>query len=134
LPLMTGTGKLPERPLIFHFPHYTHATGPNSVLVENDWKLIRFYNDETGRHLLYNLAKDPSEQHDLAAAMPDKANALDERLTQLLGGMEAQLPVKNPAFDPQAKKLINRKFTLNLAAKEYQAHAALAGGQPAKVK
>ena len=134
LPVLSGSGKLPERPLVFHFPHYTHATGPNSVLVENDWKLIRFYNDETGRHLLYNLAGDPFEQHDLSAAMLDKANSLDARLTQLLAGMEAQLPVKNPAFDPQAKKLINRKFTLDLATKEYQAHAALAGGQPTKVK
>ena len=134
LPALSGSGKLPERPLVFHFPHYTHATGPNSVLVENDWKLIRFYNDETGRHLLYNLAEDPFEQHDLSAAMLDKANALDARLTQLLAGMEAQLPVKNPAFDPTAKRLMNRKFTLDLATKEHQAHAALAGGQPAKVK
>lgn len=124
LPLMAGSGKLPERPLVFHFPHYTHATGPNSGLVENDWKLIRFYNDETGRFLLYNLAEDPFEQHDLSAAMPDKANALDDRLTQLLAGMDAKLPVKNPAFEPKAKRLFNRQFTLDLATKERQAHAA----------
>jgi len=134
LPVLSGSGKLPERPLVFHFPHYTHATGPNSVLVENDWKLIRFYNDEAGRHLLYNLAEDPFEQQDLSSSMPDKARSLDEHLTQLLAGMGAQLPVKNPAFDSQAKKLINRKFTLDLATKEYQAHVALAVGQPAKVK
>jgi arylsulfatase A-like enzyme len=124
LPLLSAGGKLPERPLIFHFPHYTHATGPNSVIVENDWKLIRFYNDEAGRHLLYHLAADPFEQHDLSAAMPDKARALDQRLTSLLAGMEAQLPVKNPDFQPQAKKLFNRKFTLDLASREHALHAA----------
>jgi arylsulfatase A-like enzyme len=124
LPVLTAGGKLPDRPLVFHFPHYTHATGPNSVIVENDWKLIRYYNDETGRYLLYNLAKDPFEQHDLSVEMPLKAKALDERLTQLLGGMQAQMPVKNPAFDPKAKTLFNRQFTLDLANKERQVHAA----------
>jgi arylsulfatase A-like enzyme len=124
LPVLFGGGKLPERPLIFHFPHYTHATGPNSVLVENDWKLIRLYNEDTGRNLLYNLAEDPFEQHDLSAAMPDQARTLDERLTRLLDEMKAQMPQKNPAFDPKAKRLMNRKFTLDLAQKEREAHAA----------
>ena len=123
LPLLSGSGKLPERPLVFHFPHYTHATGPNSVLVENGWKLIRFYNDETGRHLLYNLAEDPFEQHDLSAAMPDRVRTLDEYLSRLLDEMKAQMPQKNPAYDPEAKDLMNRSFTLNLATKQ---RAALA--------
>jgi arylsulfatase A-like enzyme len=124
LPVLSGSGKLPERPLLFHLPHYTHATGPNSVLVEHDWKLIRFYNGETGRYLLYNLAEDPFEQHDQSAAMLDKARTLDERLTQLLDDMKAQMPRKNPAFDPKAKRLMNRGFTLDLATKEREAHAA----------
>jgi arylsulfatase A-like enzyme len=124
LPVLTATGTLPERPLVFHFPHYTHATGPNSVIVEDDWKMIRFYNDETGRQLLYHLAGDPFEQHDLSAAMPDKARSLDERLTGLLAGMAAQMPVKNPDFKPQAKNLFNRQFTLDLATREYEMNAA----------
>jgi arylsulfatase A-like enzyme len=124
MPVLSGSGRLPERPLVFHFPHYTHATGPNSVLVEHDWKLIRFYNDEAGRFLLYHLAEDPFEQHDLSATMPDKARALDERLTQLLAEMKAQMPRQNPAFDPKTKRLMNRRFTLDLATKEREAHAA----------
>lgn len=124
LPVLTDDGKWPNRPLVFHFPHYTHATGPNSVIVERDWKLIRFYNDETGRFLLYNLARDPFEQHDLSAEMPVKVKALDKRLTQLLAGMHAQMPVKNPAFDPKANILLNRQFTLDLANKERQLQAS----------
>ncbi len=131
-PVLTAIGKLPERPLIFHFPHYTHATGPNSVLIEHDWKLIRFYNDETGRYLLYNLAADPFEQQDLSAAMPEKVSALDGRLTQVLDAMKAQMPTENPDFDSKAKKLFNREFTLNLALQEHQESAArfkAAGGK-----
>lgn len=124
LPVLSGSGTLPERPLVFHFPHYTHATGPNTILIEKNWKLIRFYNDEAGRYLLYNLAEDPVEQHDLSAAMPDKARALDERLTQLLGDMKAQMPRKNPAFDPKAERLMNRRLTLDLANRERSACAA----------
>lgn len=124
LPALSGSGKLPERPLVVHFPHYTHATGPNSALIEKDWKLIRFYNEEAGRYLLYDLAEDPFEQHDLSAAQPDKARALDERLTQLLSDMNARLPRKNPAFAPESGKLANLDSTLNLAKKIHAASAA----------
>jgi arylsulfatase A-like enzyme len=123
--ILSGNGTLPARPLVFHFPHYTHATGPNSVLLENDWKLIRFYNDEAGRHLLYHLAEDPFEQNDLSAAMPEKVTALDQRLSQLLAAMQAQMPRQNPDYDPHGQKLMNRQFTLNLALKERQALGAL---------
>lgn len=125
LPVMTGGGNLPERPLLFHFPHYSGSTGPNSVLIERDWKLIRFYNDATGRHLLFNLKNDPFEQRDLSAALPDKVRSLDERLTQLLAGMKAQMPLPNPYFDPKGKKLSNRQTTLERAERERQAFAAM---------
>jgi hypothetical protein len=85
---------------------------------------MRFYNDETGRYLLYNLAEDPFEQHDLSAAMLDQARTLDERLTRLLDDMKARMPRKNPAFDPKAERLMSRRFTLGLATKEREAHAA----------
>jgi arylsulfatase A len=124
LPVLSGAGTLPERPLVFHFPHYTHATGPNSILLEKDWKLIRFYNDEAGRYLLYNLTQDPFEQRDLSAAMPDKVRALDERLTQLLGEMKAQMPRKNPRYAPEDGNLMNRRFTLNLTTRQREALSA----------
>jgi len=124
MPALVTGGKLAERPLVFHFPHYTHATGPNTVMVENNWKLIRFYNDETGRYLLYNLNRDPFEQHDLSAGMPGKVKKLDKQLTQILDDMKAQMPVKNPAFDPDSKELLNRQFTLNLAIREHQMFGA----------
>jgi arylsulfatase A len=117
LPLLTASGKLPDRPLVFHFPHYSGSASPNTVLLEHDWKLIRFYNDAAGRYLLFNLVKDPYELHDVSTGLPDKAGAMDERLTSLLAQMKAQLPLKNPAYDPTAKQLYNRQTTLASAEK-----------------
>jgi hypothetical protein len=70
------------------------------------------------------LAEDPFEQHDLSAAMPDRVRTLDERLSRLLDDMKAQVPRRNPTYDPEAKQLMNRGFTLNLATKERKGHAA----------
>ena len=60
-------------------------------------------------NLIFILSDDLA-QGDLSATMPDKARTLNERLTQLLAGMEA-------------KMLFNRQFTLNLATAERQMHA-----------
>lgn len=124
LPVLTANAKLAARPLVFHFPHYSGSAAPNSVLLEQDWKLIRFYNDAAGRHLLYNLANDPFEQCDLSAALPEKVRALDERLTRLLADMKAQLPLKNPDFDPNGKKISNRATTLAHAERDRLMFAA----------
>jgi hypothetical protein len=83
-------------------------------------------NDETGRHLPDNLAEDSFEQNDLSVALPEKVRALDQRLSQLLESRQARMPRKNPDFDPNSHKLMNRQFTLNLALKERQALAASA--------
>ena len=128
LPVLSGGGKLPERPLVFHFPHYSGSTGPNSVLIENNWKLIRFYNDETGRHLLYNLAVDPFEQHDLSASAADRVSTLDEQLTRLLDEMKAQMPRKNPAYESNSKNLSNRESTLKRARQQRELFAERLNG------
>ena len=96
LPVMSGTGHIPARPLVFHFPHYTHATGSNSVLTEDNWKLIRFYNNSAGRFLLYDLAADPHELKDRSAEQPDRVRAMDARLSGLLKEMHVHFPVHNP--------------------------------------
>jgi arylsulfatase A-like enzyme len=128
LPLLNPGGKLPDRPLVFHFPHYSGSTGPNSVLIESDWKLIRFYNDAAGKYLLYNLVNDPFEEHDLSASLPEKTRSLDERLTRLLADMKAQMPLKNPDFDPHGKKFSNRQTTLDRAEQQRRTFAAAAAG------
>ena len=41
-----------------------------SLPLYKEWKWIRFYNDNEGAYLLYDLANDPNEQTDLVAANP----------------------------------------------------------------
>ena len=119
LPLLTRSGPVEKDPLIFHYPHYTHATGPFSAMIEDDWKLIRFYNDAHGAHLLYHLGEDPEEQHDLSARHPDRCERMDRRLGALLREMDAEMPSPNPRFKPKARGAQkNRKFTLNFALRE----------------
>ena len=121
LPLLVENELLKRRPIVFHFPHYTHATGPFSSIIEDDWKLIKFYNDEYGAHLLYNLAIDPEEQTNLAETNPEMLNQLLNSLDSSLAEMKAELPIQNPDFklDKMAGRK-NLKFTLELAQEERQ--------------
>ena len=120
MPLLTKGKKLDARPIIFHYPHYTHATGPFSSIIENNWKLIRFYNNETGAYLLYNLLEDPEEQRNLADVKPERRDYLAGRLEFLLKEMQAEMPIKNPDFEYSKSKkgLYNLKYTKNLAEQE----------------
>lgn len=90
-----GTKSLERQHIHWHFPHYRHAPGPYSIIRSGDWKLIRWY---AGGHELYNLKDDLSEETDLAAKFPEKANELDAALTAELGRIGAKLPRTNPAY------------------------------------
>ncbi|QNN25415.1 sulfatase [Planctomycetales bacterium ZRK34] len=84
--------KLPDRTLLWHFPHYRHGPGhdPYSIIRDGPWKLIRFY--DPAKTELYNLADDISEEHDLAAKMPDKVKQLNAKLDKMLKDTGAKLP------------------------------------------
>lgn len=114
MPLISEKRNLPDRPLVFHFPHYTSHTGPYSSIIEDDWKLIRFYNDEQGAYLLYHLAEDPNEQNDLAKTHAEMRDALAQKLNTLLEEMGAEMPRVNPL---ERRGRYNLPFTKNLAEK-----------------
>jgi arylsulfatase A-like enzyme len=86
-----------NRPLFWHQPHYMNQGGkPAGVAREGDWKLIEQYED--GSLELYNLAKDPSETTDLAAAEPTRVAALRGKLEAWRRSVGAE-PIKaNPNF------------------------------------
>ena len=95
-----GSGKVqrPREEFVVHFPHYDKdGIGPASAILLGDVKLVRAY--ETGTLRLFNLAKDPGEHHDLAREMPDKAKELDQRLSDYLVAVNAQMPAPNPNYD-----------------------------------
>jgi len=118
-PLLTQKAKLKNRPIIFHFPHYTHATGPFSSIIVDDWKLIRFYNDEHGAYLLYDLAADREEQNNLADVNTKIRDRLIHKLDSSLTEMKAEMPILNPDFAPNTKgQRKHLKFTKDLAEKE----------------
>ncbi len=95
VPVLAGAGrgavKRPREELFFHFPHYDEGNdGPASALIFGHDKLIKTY--ETGALHLYDLAKDISEQHDLASEAPQKTADLNRRLTEYLKAIGAQMP------------------------------------------
>jgi arylsulfatase A len=92
----TGGRERPDRnTLLWHFPHYRHAPGPYSIIRQDNWKLIKFWE---GMHELYDLEKDLGEKENLAKSMPAMVKKLDLQLLTLLQEDGARLPKKNPSF------------------------------------
>jgi len=118
MPLLTEKGAFPERSLYFHSPHYTHATGPFSSIIEKDWKLIRWYNDTSGAYSLFNLKQDPAELNDLSERYPDRVKQLSRQLEQYLKETDAQIPFPNPDYDPTKPSYLDKRATRELAMKE----------------
>lgn len=85
--------------LVFHFPHYDMGNGgPATAILLGGYKLVRNYEKKTQR--LFDLEKDPGEERDLAAKLPDKAAELEARLAAYLTAVAAQLAQPNPNYDP----------------------------------
>jgi len=99
-PVLAG-GALPDRDLVWHYPHYSNQGGrPAAALLAGDGplpgseKLVEQFED--GRVELYDLAADPGERHNLAGERPERAAALRARLTAWRTEAGAVLPTKNP--------------------------------------
>jgi len=100
VPLLTGAGDLADRPLFWHYPHYSNQGGkPGAAVRLGDYKLIEFF--DPGLVELYNLADDLGESRNLAEQMPEKTLELLELLHTWqeevgAGGMDP-----NPDWDPE---------------------------------
>ncbi len=98
LPLLRG-GKLKDRPLFWHYPHYSNQGGePSSAVRHGDWKLIEFHKD--GRRELFNLRADESEQVNLVELQPGVARRLARELAAWRKNARAIMPHRNPDADP----------------------------------
>lgn len=118
LPKLKAKSITDNRRLIFHYPHYTGNTSPYSSIIEGDFKLIHFYNDEEGAYLLFNLEEDPYEQNNLSEKLPEITKKLALILKKELNKMEAEFPQANPNYNPKRKNLHNLKTTYNKAQSE----------------
>lgn len=100
LPLLRGSGALPERALCWHYPHYGNQGGaPGAAIRRGDWKLIQWFEQPEAPEL-FNLRDDLSETKNLAAQEPERVKALLAELQAWQKEVGARMPEKNPAYDP----------------------------------
>jgi arylsulfatase A len=83
----------------WHYPlEKPHFLGGHSAgaIRQGNFKLIEFF--DTGQVELYNLADDISEEHNLAAVLPDKVTELQKRLAKWRAEVGASLPAGQERF------------------------------------
>ena len=98
-PLLRGEEFREERPIFWHYPHYSNQGGkPGAAIRKGNFKLIEFFEDD--RVELYDLFADPGEGNNLAGSMAEKVDELLELLHawQVQVGAEGMDP--NPGYDP----------------------------------
>jgi arylsulfatase A-like enzyme len=106
VPLLEGGGTIVERPIFWHYPHYSNQGGkPGTAVRKGKYKLIEFFED--GEVELYDLEFDIGEQNDLSDEMPDKVNELLEILHKWQKEVDARMMDPNPGFDPNYKRKNN---------------------------
>jgi arylsulfatase A-like enzyme len=97
-PLCEGR-RLPERPLFWHYPHYSDQGGkPGGAVRHGDWKLIEFYEDN--RLELFNVKDDIGERRNLINREPARAKTLHGLLADWRQSVSASMPKPNAAYDP----------------------------------
>jgi arylsulfatase A-like enzyme len=99
-PLVAGQGEPAERPLFWHYPHYSNQGGkPGAAVRMGNYKLIEFF--DPGEVELYNLAEDMGETTNLALDMPDKTREMLQLLHSWQEEVGAEGMDPNPAYDPE---------------------------------
>ncbi len=99
VPLLQGKPGISRDALFWHYPHY-HAGGdhPYGAIRNGNWKLIEFYHDQSIE--LYDLDKDIGEAKNLATREPEMAQRLRGQLQNWRRSVAAQMPTRNPRYDP----------------------------------
>ena len=97
VPLFKDKGTLDRKAIFWHYPHYGNQGGsPGGAVRAGDYKLIEFFEDNHAE--LYNLKEDIGEKNNLAAKMPDKADAMHKMLKDWRKNVDAKMPAPNPDF------------------------------------
>lgn len=102
IPELTGENPEPERTLFWHYPVYHHDV-PASAIIKGEWKLIEKLADNSLE--LYHIGDDISESNNLAGTNPGKLQELKNELDKWREETGAEMPVRNPNFDPERRHL-----------------------------
>ena len=118
-PLLLNEKNWSQEPVFFHFPHYTHATSPATAIIDNNWKLIRFYNNfEDEQLLLFDLESDPYELSDLSDSRADKLKRLSALMQEYLEDIDGEMPLPNPDFDDSKPVQLDKNRYYRQAVRE----------------
>lgn len=97
LPLLVGD-TIPERSVIWHYPHYSNQDGrPSAAIRKGDWKLIVDF--QTNEKELYLMTEDISEKRNLAIEKPEIVDALYSLYSEHIAETKAFIPIKDPNYD-----------------------------------
>jgi arylsulfatase A-like enzyme len=97
VPLLKG-GTLPERPLFWHYPHYSNQGGdPSGAVRLGDYKLVENYLDMSVE--LFCIKDDIGEKHDLSKTYPEKADEMTRMLHAWRARVGAVMPTPNPGYN-----------------------------------
>lgn len=112
VPELNNSGKIARDSIYWHYPHYqlyqANGATPFGAIRDGDYRLIEFYDDM--RVELYNLRDDIGETRDLSKKQPALAAQLREKLHAWRASVNAQMPAKNPAYNPsQPEQLTGKK-------------------------
>ncbi len=93
-PLFKQKGKIKERDLFWHYPHYWWGmkVKPYSIIRSGEWKLIKNYEDNSLE--LYNIKEDIGETVNLASSEKGLVKKLNARFDSWIGSMKGKFPVK----------------------------------------
>ena len=114
MPLLKEQGVWKRDALYWYMPLYDILWGatPSAVIRQGDYKLIQFFGDYVdldhgrkyipeGRVELYNLHDDIGETRDLSKDMPERTQAMLEKLHAWIHDMGREIPGENPDYDPE---------------------------------
>jgi len=97
--LWNESAELTERPIFWHYPHYSgHGGTPGASVILGRYKLIQFFEEMEVE--LYDLIDDVSESHNLRDEMPEKAEEMLALLHDWQNSIEVMMPERNPDFVP----------------------------------
>jgi arylsulfatase A-like enzyme len=91
------------RPIFLFRPSNTEIPGEQYAVRQGDWKLIRGPGE--GRRELFDLAKDPHEREDRAAADPARADELEQRIAAWLREHERPDPAPGAVSPEDLERL-----------------------------